>query len=317
MEILYGNQHKINRDLCITIGTMDGVHKGHREILTSMKKHSEKEGLKTALITFKPHPRKVLKNQDVDLITLFDEKIDILQSYGLLDYLIVFEFNKEFASLSPEKFLNLITDIAPVKCITVGYDNHFGKNRSGNYLWLSEYCKEKNIRLTQIKAVNIEKKTISSSAIRELIKSGNLDDAATMLGYRFFITGKVTHGKNVGSKIGFPTANLIFDKDKILPPSGIYSSITCYNGKKYKSALNIGYNPTVSPDDKKLKTEVYLIGYSGNLYGETLRVIILDKIRDEKKYPNIELLKEAIKNDIEKVKTSEELDEVKCFYVYV
>ncbi len=313
MKILKGeSDRKISENLCITIGTMDGVHLGHLAILKTLRDKASKTNSKTALITFKPHPRKVLRNDNVELLTLFDEKVDILKKTELVDYLIIFYFNREFASLSAENFINIIINKAYMKCIILGYDNHFGKNRRGNFDWLKQYGKLHNIDILKVKAVTSGKDKISSSAIRTLIKNGNLKKAAEFLGYHYFVTGIVGKGKNIGNTIGFPTANLKFDKDKLLPPTGIYAGIACYNGKTYPAAINIGYNPTVS-SDKVIKTEVHLIGFKENLYGEKLRVFFIEKIRGEKKYNSLDELKSAISADIKKVIQLTSETKVNCF----
>ncbi len=313
MKIIKGESNwEISESLCITIGTMDGVHLGHIAILKTLRDKASATNSKTALITFKPHPRKVLKNDNVELLTLFDEKVDILKFTELIDYLIIFEFTREFASLDAEDFIKLVTTKAPVKCIILGYDNHFGKNRSGNFDWLKQYGETHKIDIFKVEAVTSGNEKISSSVIRNLIKNGNLKKAAKFLGYNYFITGTVGKGKNIGKTIGFPTANLEFDKDKLLPPSGIYAGIACYKGHTYPAAINIGYNPTVS-SDKVLKTEVHLIGFNGDLYGEKLRVIFIEKIRDEKKYDSLDELKSAISADIKKVKRLVSEVKVNCF----
>jgi riboflavin kinase/FMN adenylyltransferase len=313
MEIIRGESlWNINNKLCITIGTMDGVHSGHLSILKTLKKRAANKNSATALITFKPHPRKILKKTNVELLTLFDEKTDILQRTNLLDYLIIYEFTHEFASTPAEEFIKQISQKASISCIVLGYDNHFGKNREGNFDWLKEYGKHHNIEIFKVDAVTLDGEKISSSLIRNLIKEGDLHKAAKLLGYNYFITGIVGKGKNIGNKIGFPTANLVFDKDKLLPPHGIYAGLACINGKKYPAAINIGYNPTVS-NDNNLKTEVHLIDFHENIYGKKLRAIFIEKIRDEKKFESLEKLKAAINNDIKQIKQIIPKYEVKCF----
>ena len=311
------NKININYSVCVTIGTMDGVHSGHKMILDKMKEICKDNHCKTVLITFHPHPRKVIRKNNIELITQFEEKLSLFNFFGMPDYIVSLEFTKELASMSPTRFLEMLLSIFDIKCFVVGYDNHFGKNREGNFELLENFSKKHKISIYKVDAYKIGDRTVSSTFIRELIKKGNLQEANKMLGYDFFVTGEVIKGKGLGKTIGFPTVNLKIDKDKILPKSGVYAGYVYLSEKYYPAAINIGFAPTIANEaNQNISFEAYILGYKADLYGKKLRFHIINRIRDEKKFSSRKELSEVIKNDVKKTKEIFLLHKQKKYYSF-
>lgn len=282
----------------ITIGTFDGVHKGHQKIISRIDEIAKKEGLESVLLTFYPHPRHVLfdDNQDFKLINTIDEKIAALRETNLRN-LVIHEFSKEF---SRTKSVNFIRDILVnklnMKYMVVGHDHHFGENREGTYDNLLELSELYGFQIERIEPQNVNDIVISSTKIRNSIKAGNIKKANSYLCCDFSISGKVIEGNKMGSSIGFSTANIqINNKWKVLPKDGVYAVKIVVKNKQYYGMLNIGNRPTIS--DLKHVIEVHLFNFNSNIYNEKIKVEFIERIRGEKKFSDLDKLKFQLKID--------------------
>ena len=281
-----------------TVGTFDGVHLGHQAIFNMMKeKAAEIEG-ETVVITFYPHPRIVLglDSKNLKFINTQEKKINRLQESGI-DHLIIVPFNKEFANISSEEFINdLILEKVNPKTIVIGYDHHFGKDREGSFEMLSEIGKRKEIEVINVEAQYVNDVTVSSTKIRKLLKVGKIVAVNNFLGYEYSITGTVVKGQSIGRNIGFPTANIeVADEYKLIAAVGVYACHVEYMGKTYKGMSNIGYRPTIDHGD--LTIEVNIFNFDKQIYDEEITIIFVDRMRDEQKFENIEALKAQLVRD--------------------
>ena len=293
------NELQLKNGTIITIGTFDGVHLGHKKILNQLIDKKKQSGLETMVFTFDPHPRKVLfpDQQDLKLITNTNEKVSLLSEIGI-DHVIVYPFSKAFSEINPDEYIGeILVEKLKAKCIIVGYDHRFGKNRVGGLDLLMKYAEKYNYEVIEIAAEDINSINISSTQIRKAIESGNIELANQFLGYSFFISGKVAEGKKLGRTIGFPTANIsISDADKIIPKNGVYAVKVEIKNELFNGMLNIGINPTVSTT-LQLKMEVHLFDFNQQVYGEEIKVSFIYRVRDEQKFSGIEALKNQLELD--------------------
>jgi riboflavin kinase / FMN adenylyltransferase len=284
----------------LTIGTFDGVHLGHQKILKRLKEEAEKIGGETVLFTFYPHPRMVLfpDSHGLKLLQLQEEKIEKLKRLGL-DNLIIQPFTKDFSDLSAQEFVEeFLVDKLKVSKLVIGYDHQFGKDRQGSSEFLKCYADKYNYSVIDIPAQEIDEVNISSTKIRKAIEAGDIQTANAYLGDPVEIRGIVVHGEKNGRKFGFPTANLRIESDlKILPGVGVYVvNILLENGILKHGMMNIGLRPTVV-DKSQLSIEVNLFDFNSDIYGQTLIVQVLDRIRSEIKFESIEKLIQQIQQD--------------------
>lgn len=289
------------KDTIVTTGTFDGVHLGHQKIFDAMLKQSHNTGQKTVVITFHPHPRLVLKKEPEKLYLLatIHEKIELIEKSGI-DYLVILEFNKELASMSPEDFICkiLITKLG-AHTIFVGYDHQFGKGKSGSKDTLKEVSCKHHFIVKEVDALSKNNQVISSSIIRELIIKGKIEEAAQKLGYKYRITGKVVKGNMLGRKIGFPTANIESkEKLKLIPARGVYAVRVYINNQWHKGMLNIGFRPTLNTT--KATVEVHVFDLNANLYDVELTIEFIKFLRNEIKFENLQSLSNQLKKDKEK-----------------
>lgn len=281
----------------VTIGTFDGVHVGHQKIIKKLVKNAKASGKKSMLLTFFPHPRMVLqKDVHIQLINTIKEKTDLLEALGL-DYLIIHPFSKEFSRMTALKFVrDVLVDKLHTAKLIIGYDHHFGKNREGNIEQLTEYSHLYDFEVEEIPAQDIDDVSVSSTKIRNALLAGALKTANKYLGYNFNITGKVVSGKQLGSTIGFPTANIhIYENYKLIPKTGVYVVQSALNGSTYYGMMNIGNRPTVSGTYQTI--EVHYFNCNQNLYDTEVSVYLLYYLREEKKFDSIENLKEQLQKD--------------------
>jgi riboflavin kinase/FMN adenylyltransferase len=275
----------------ITIGTFDGVHLGHKAILQKVVHHADITGGESVLLTFEPHPRKVLfPSQPLGIITPLHNKLQLIRETGI-QHVVVVPFTKEFAGLSATEYIEqfIVRKFHP-HSIVIGYDHHFGHDRTGNMKLLEEYAPKYNFELVEIPAQLIEQAAVSSTKIRHAITGGSITEANTMLGRRCSFTGMVVHGNKLGRELGYPTANLHpSDAEQVLPGNGIYAVAVAYKGVEFGGMMSIGYNPTVT-DKKELKLEVNIFNFDSDIYGDSLEVFFYEKIRDEQKYNSLEEL---------------------------
>ncbi len=286
------------KNAVVTIGTFDGVHGGHQQIIKTLKDAAAAVGGESVIITFNPHPRKVVSSvvTGIRLITTLQERIDLIDKAGI-NHLVVVPFTEYFANQTAEEYISdfLVQKFKP-HTIIIGYDHRFGKERSGNYKLLEEKAAVYNYRLMEIPEHLLDAVKVSSTNIRNAIIHSNIDEANKLLGYHFFFEGEVVHGDKIGRTIGYPTANLkITDNEKIVLGDGIYAVHTDVDGKHYKGMMSIGFRPTVN--GKKRVTEVNLFDFTNEIYGHIIRVHVVKYLRSEVKFNGLEALKEQLHQD--------------------
>jgi len=311
MQVHYNIDHLPTfRNAVITIGTFDGVHMGHRQILDKLKEEARNINGETVIITFHPHPRKVVNTgAGIQLINTLSEKIELLDVLGV-DHLVVVPFNESFSNQSAEDYIGnfLISKFHP-HTIIIGYDHRFGKGRKGDYLLLEQMAPVYNYQLKEIPKHVLDEIAISSTGIRNALLNGNIDIADKLLGYEFFFEGEVVDGDKLGRKLGYPTANLhIKDEEKIIPGNGIYAVYANVNDEwspdsyrevdgrnKMKGMMSIGVRPTVGGTKRVI--EVNIFDFDEDIYGKTLRVYVKKYLRPEIKFDSLDELVKQIDED--------------------
>ena len=288
------------RDPVVTIGTFDGVHKGHRVILDIVEKWKAQTVGETIVLTFWPHPRMVLQpdNNDLRLLNTLDERIAQLDRAGV-DNVVIIPFTQEFSRLSYLDFIrDILVEKIRVKVLVVGYDHHFGKNREGSFDQLLECAPIYNFELVQVPAEQIDNISISSTKIRKALSEGDVRKASEYLGYPYGIEGEIIHGDERGRTIGFPTANIFISENyKLLPATGVYAVKVELNGQAYNGMANLGFRPTFKGKDKLL--EVNIFDFNSTVYGAKISVFFMDKLRNELTFANIDELKKQLALDKE------------------
>ncbi len=286
----------------VTVGTFDGLHIGHQKIIHRMKEIAAAQGGETVLVTFDPHPRLVLNNNKGELkfINTLQRKYDLLDSFGI-DHMIIIPFTKEFAQTSSTDFTrDFLVEKIGVKKLIVGYDHHFGRNREGNYEKLIALGRELGFEVEEIPAQIVDGLPVSSTKIRKALAAGNVRLANKMLGYTYSITGVVIPGNRIGRKIGFPTANIdVGDEYKLIAAGGVYYCQVDHGGRTYHGMGNIGTRPTVGING--LVTEVHMFDFDSDIYGDEITIHFIDRIRDEQKFENLDLLREQLVRDREAI----------------
>lgn len=286
-----------NINTVVTIGTFDGVHVGHRKILDQLISESKKKGLKSALLTFFPHPRMVIQADDtIKLINTIEERIEILSKTDL-DYLVIHPFDKEFSNLSAFDFVrDVLVNQLNVKELVVGYDHRFGKNREGDFDQLKEYSHTFDFNIKEIKAQDINNTAVSSTKIRTALQSGDIKTANQFLTTPFFIHGTVVKGQQLGNTIGFPTANIEIPQTyKLTPQNGVYIIRATHKENVYHGMLNIGNRPTVSGKNKTI--EAHLFDFNFDIYGDEIKIEFLQFLREEQNFKSVDGLKEQLEKD--------------------
>ena len=298
MKIKTAADYKQIKSSVITIGTFDGVHIGHQQIIHRLVDTARKNDLQALVLTFFPHPRMVIQNDsNIKLINTIDEKAKQLEQLGV-DHLVVKEFTKSFSRLTALEYVrDILVNKLKVKHIIVGYDHHFGRNRTANINELKEFGAFYDFEVTEIEPQEVDDVAVSSTKIRSAILKGNIPTANKFLGYNFMLTGTVIKGKGLGKTLNFPTANIQIEAAyKLIPKHGVYVVKSQIKGVEVFGMMNIGKNPTVS-EGNQTKIEVHFFDFSANLYGAVLKIELLDHLRSEIKFPNIEALKLQLEKD--------------------
>ena len=298
MKIKTAADYKQIKSSVITIGTFDGVHVGHQQIIHRLVDTARKNDLQALVLTFFPHPRMVIQNDaNIKLINTIDEKAKQLEQLGV-DHLVVKEFTKSFSRLTALEYVrDILVNKLKVKHIIVGYDHHFGRNRTANINELKEFGAFYDFEVTEIEPQEVDDVAVSSTKIRSAILKGNIPTANKFLGYNFMLTGTVIKGKGLGKILDFPTANIQIEAAyKLIPKHGVYVVKSQIKGVEVFGMMNIGKNPTVS-EGNQTKIEVHFFDFSANLYGAVLKIELLDYLRSEIKFPNIEALKLQLEKD--------------------
>jgi len=282
--------------LALSIGMFDGVHQGHQSIIGKLNNMALEKKLESAVFTFWPHPRKVFNpNDELHLLNTISEKTYLLQKNGV-QHLFLKEFDEPFRNLSGEAFVReILVQKLNVKYLIVGHDHTFGKNKSGDFDLLQQLAPELGFEVEQVQPVFFQDKPISSTQIRKALLAGNVKDAASMLGYLYSVSGTVVHGKKIGRTIGYPTANIAVDSLKLLPKKGAYIVDVFVKNQHYKGMLSIGTNPTVN--GHSLTTEVYILDFNEEIYGEEISVNFREFLHDEIKFESLQKLIERLDED--------------------
>lgn len=283
----------------VTIGTYDGLHLAHRQIISKVTELAKKNNLRSFVITFEPHPQEVLKNKtpDIKLLTSLDEKLRLLEKAGVENVLVI-EFTPEFAKTQAKEFYEkFVYGAVGLNDLVVGYDHLFGKDRQGDFQTLVDLGKEFNFRVHRVEEIDVDGKPVSSTRIRKALAEGNIEEANKLLGHEYSFDGIVVEGDKVGRTIGYPTVNLQFIKEnKVMPNDGIYCVSVVYGGKEYYGMMYHGVRPTLSEGLVRAK-EVHIFDFDKTIYGEKLTVSFLTKLRDDKKFTSKEELIAQIDKD--------------------
>jgi riboflavin kinase/FMN adenylyltransferase len=285
------------RNAVITIGTFDGVHEGHRKIIEALTSQTKKVNGESVIITFHPHPRKIVNASDpLQLINTLDEKIELLSATGI-NHLVIVPFTIEFAGQTAEQYIeNFLIDTFHPHTIIIGFDHHFGKNRKGNYKLLEEKASVYNYELLEIPKHLVREIDVSSTKIRNALLEGQIEIANTLLGYDFFFEGIVVRGDQLGRKLGYPTANLSYTNvDKIHLGHGVYAATVQKNEEVRKGMLSIGVRPTLEHSDERV--EVNIFDFDEDIYDKMIRVYVKKFLRPQEKYASLDELVEQLHKD--------------------
>ncbi len=286
----------------VTIGTFDGVHRGHQEILRNMVNRAKEIGGESVVVTFYPHPRQVLSHDSgIRFISTQEEKIAHLEALGI-DNLIIIKFTKEFAAIPSEDFIKdyLVKNIQPAVLI-IGYDHHFGKGRTGDFGMLYELGSQYHFKVEKIQEQDVDNVAVSSTKIRHYLENGDIKHANMLLGYEYSYIGKVVHGQQVGHKMGYPTANIeVAEEFQLIEKQGVYATFAEIDGKSYPAMTYIGKRPTME-DNRPQSIETHIISFDGTLYDKEIKIRFVDFVRDDKKFDNFEALKRQIGIDEQQI----------------
>lgn len=289
--------YNANHPAVVTIGTFDGVHVGHQKIIKRLINTGKADGLKSVILSFFPHPRMVLqKDSDIKLINTIQERHDILDALGL-DYLLIKKFTTEFSRLSAEDFVkDILVDKINAKKVIIGYDHRFGRNRNADINDLKAFGDQYGFDVEEISAQDINDVSVSSTKIRAALGEGDIHKANTYLGYHFMLSGTVAKGRGLGKALNYPTANIEIEEDyKIIPKQGSYIVRSVINNSMVYGMMNIGMNPTVN--GKKQTIEVHFLDFDKDIYGQTIQIELLHRLRDEEKFESVEALKTQLAID--------------------
>lgn len=287
----------------VTVGTFDGLHIGHQKIVRRMAELAVDHNGDTVVVTFSPHPRLVLEagNSNLKFITTEEKKYELLEAMGI-EHLLILPFTKAFAAMKADDFIqDYLVGKLGVKKLVVGYDHHFGNKREGNFDHLFRQGILYGFGVEEIEAQYIDDIAVSSTQVRNALTEGNLRLANRMLGYDYSITGRVVEGNRIGRTIGFPTANIeVEDRYKLIAAGGVYACRVKIDGRVYKGMGNIGTRPTIAKHD--FATEVHIFNFDKDIYGKTITIYFVDRIRDEKKFGGLEELRKQLETDREVVR---------------
>ncbi len=286
----------------VTLGIFDGVHRGHKLLLNRLVTLARQESGESVVITFSPHPRLILAKDNLNLsfLSTMEEKTALLDKANI-DHLIILEFNKDFSSIPACDFIKevLIKKVGTSRLV-MGYNNRFGTGGEGDFSAIKHCSESLGLKVEQMQGLQTDAGIISSSLIRKALQNGNLDEANSLLGYYYSLTGIVAMGRKLGRKLGFPTANIKpDDRYKLIPGNGVYAVEVQLSGTEYKGMLSIGSNPTVNNDPDVRNIEVNILDFEGDIYNKRISVLFRNRLRDEKKFENTDQLVEQMKLDRE------------------
>lgn len=287
-------QVDLSRPVVAVLGNFDGVHRGHQQLLAKARE----AGGRILLVTFDPHPMTYM-GHEVHLLQTLEEKLRTLESFGI-DGVLILTFDQRIASMDKKTFVReILVDQLNAKTVVVGYNYHFGKGAEGKSGDIVQLGVVYGFSGLVVPAFRLGDHVVSSSLIRHLISSGKMTEAAELMGHPYTITGTVVHGQGLGKTLGFPTANLETDGDKLLPKSGVYSIVGEVHGLEYMGFCNVGYQPTFRTRTKKLVVEVHFFGFDGDIYGESIQISFVEFLRPVKRFDSVEQLVEELYVDKE------------------
>lgn len=286
---------RIEEPTVLSLGKFDGIHRGH-ELLMEHLSQKKEDGLKTVIFTFDIPPKKSVERADAKVLTTNEEKMRMFEGLGI-DYLVECPFTQEIRCMEAEDFIEKIVRQLSVKCVVAGEDFRFGHNRRGNYHLLRRFAGEYGYEVVVVRKIKEDSRDISSTFVREEIAAGNMEKASRLLGYRYFITSVVEHGNQIGRTIGIPTINQIPPEEKLLPPNGVYVTEVFIDDRKYRGITNVGCKPTIRGKNP-VGVETHLLDFKEDVYDRLVTVEFLTRVREERKFPSVEALKEQMQNDI-------------------
>jgi len=289
------------RNSWLTIGVFDGVHRGHQEIIRKLTTGAHTNDAPAVVLTFDPHPASVLSGHELKCLTLPDERADLFAKLAV-DVVITEPFTRELSTVTAYDFMARLSHQLGLRHLLIGYDFALGKGREGNPTRLTEIGSEFGYTVEVVSALSDESGVISSTEIRKLIEVGNVAEAARLLGHPYSLHGPVIHGDGRGRTIDVPTANISYSHAKMIPAKGIYACWAYLKDKKYQAAINIGTNPTFTPDKQSPNVEAHLLDFHQEIYGKDVRLEFVKRLRDELKFDSVEKLLEQIWQDVEDTK---------------
>lgn len=298
------DQYKAEKKAVITIGTFDGVHHGHQQILKKVVDRAAIQDMTTVLLTFFPHPRMVLQpDHDLKLINTIDERVELVGNSGI-EHIIIHPFSKEFSRTSAHEYVKkILVDQLNAAVVVIGYDHHYGRNRSANIVELRKDAIEYGFELIEISKEEVDEVAVSSTKVRKSINDGKIEIANQYLNRNFSIRGTVVKGKQIGRTINYPTANLrIEEKYKLIPGSGVYITSSIMDGKRVYGMTNIGINPTVATSNGSLSIETFYLDFNQDLYDQKIELFFHKRLRDEAKFDSMEDLKKIMAIDEQKTR---------------
>jgi len=283
----------------VTMGTFDGVHLGHQSIFDKLKKIAKEIDGETVVVTFEPHPRIVLKldHENLRFLNTIEEKQKLFEKAGV-DHLVLLRFTEEFSNLSSDDYIKkILVDKIQTKILVIGYDHHFGKDRKGDFEYLSKVGSRYGFEVEQVEAKEVERMAISSTKIRKALLEGDMKRASEFLGYHYSLSGKIVGGKGIGKTLGFPTANLdVDDSHKLIPHNGVYAVYVEYKNNTFKGMLSIGSKPTFNDEEENI--EVNIFDFDEDIYDQQIKICIASRLRDIVKFDSVEALKDQLFQDM-------------------
>jgi riboflavin kinase/FMN adenylyltransferase len=295
------------KETLLTIGVFDGVHLGHKYLISQLKEKAGHQNLQSGVVTFRQHPLEVISpGTELPYLTSISEKVSLLKNEGV-EVVATLSFTPELAELSAEQFTGLLQKYLRMRGLIIGPDFSLGKNREGNADTLKKLGEKMGFNVTVVHPVELDGEVVSSTAVRDALAVGDIKRVIKLMGRPFRLQGSVTVGDGRGKELGYPTANLEIDSPQSLLPEGVYATRTYIGDKAYKSITNIGKRPTFGSNGRTVET--YILGYQGNLYGREIKIDFLDMLRGEKRFDSVEELKKQIAEDVERVKAIPEYKE--------
>ena len=286
------------KDTLLTIGVFDGVHLGHQYLISQLTRHAREQNLLSGVVTFRQHPQEIMSPQTrLPFLTDLDQRINLLKNEGV-DAIFALSFNPELSRLSAREFVALLKRHLRMRGLVIGHDFALGQNREGDETTLLKLGKEMGFSVTAVRAKLVNGELVSSTTIRKALADGDMKRVHRLIGRNFGFGGGVVTGAHRGTGLGFPTANLEVNPGQALPPDGVYVTWAYIDGHAYPSMTNIGQRPTFSNNERTV--EVYVLDYQGNLYGHEMKIDLIDRLRDEKKFNSVEELKNQIAEDIKR-----------------